>query len=129
MYGGKSRETLTPHIIQSIGWTFIGVYERPPIYATMEDNKRSSSSMELRRKAGLNRIQVAVALGVAERTLAKWEQGTQEPHLPPWKIKLWAQLYQCSTDDLLSAFPPPEDNELVRQINTIHKHIQSLTTP
>jgi transcriptional regulator with XRE-family HTH domain len=68
---------------------------------------------------------VAMALGVAERTLTKWEQGAQEPHLPPWKIKLWAQLYQCTTDDLLSAFPPPQDNELVRQINMIYEHIQS----
>jgi DNA-binding XRE family transcriptional regulator len=127
MYGAISRQTLTPHIIQSTGRTFKGTFKRPPIYATMEDNKRSSSSMELRRKAGLNRTQVALVLGVAERTLAKWEQGTQEPHLPPWKIKLWAQLYQCSTDDLLSAFPAPQENELVKQINMIYDHIQSPT--
>ncbi len=127
MYGAISRQTLTPYIIQSIGRAFKGTFERPPIYATMEDTKIASSSMELRRKAGLNRTQVALALGVAERTLAKWEQGTQEPHLPPWKIKLWAQLYQCSADDLLSAFPPPQENELVKQINMIYEHIQSPT--
>jgi DNA-binding XRE family transcriptional regulator len=125
MYGLQSGKLYNPYIILSIGWTFTGTCERPPIYATMDDNKKASSSMELRRKAGLNRTQVAMALGVAERTLAKWEQGAQEPHLPPWKIKLWAQLYQCTTDDLLSAFPPPQDNELVRQINMIYEHIQS----
>jgi transcriptional regulator with XRE-family HTH domain len=91
----------------------------------MEDNKRSSSSMELRKRAGLSRAEVAMVLGVAEGTIAKWEQGKQEPHLPPWKMKLWLDLYQCSIDELSEAFPEPDDNDLNHRLQTIYARTQS----
>jgi transcriptional regulator with XRE-family HTH domain len=86
----------------------------------MEDSKRSTSSMELRKRAGLSRVQVAFVLGVAEGTVAKWEQGTQEPRLPPWKMKMWTDLYQCTIEELAEAFPPPLDDDLNERIKTIY---------
>jgi transcriptional regulator with XRE-family HTH domain len=78
----------------------------------MKDDKKSSSSMELRRKAGISRMQVATVLGVTQSTVAKWEQGAYEPHLPMRKIKVWAQLYECSVDELIEAFTPSDDSNL-----------------
>ena len=69
-------------------------------------------------------MQLAVALGVAEGSIAKWEQGKREPHLPLWKFRLWASICQCSLDELYAAFPPPEENDLVNQIQTIYAHMQ-----
>jgi DNA-binding XRE family transcriptional regulator len=76
----------------------------------MKDDKKTSSSMELRRKAGISRMQVANLLGVTQGTVAKWEQGAYEPHLPMRKIKVWAELYACSVDDLIDAFSPSSDD-------------------
>jgi DNA-binding XRE family transcriptional regulator len=90
----------------------------------MEDNKRSSISMDWRRKAGISRMELAIALGVTEDSIAKWEQGKREPHLPLWKFKLWASLCECSLDDLLMAFPPPIEHNLACQLQTIHSHMK-----
>jgi transcriptional regulator with XRE-family HTH domain len=78
----------------------------------MDKDKNASSSMELRRKAGISRMQVAIVLGVTQSTVAKWEQGAYEPHLPMRKIKVWANLYECSVDELIQAFSPSDDTNL-----------------
>ncbi len=70
-------------------------------------------------------MQVAVVLGVAEGTVAKWEQGKQEPRLPPWKMKTWTELYQCTIDDLAKAFPPPPDDDSRERIRTLYDRIQA----
>jgi DNA-binding XRE family transcriptional regulator len=90
----------------------------------MEDKERSSSSMELRKKAGISRMDLAIALGVAEGSIAKWEQGKREPHLPLWKFRLWASLCQCTLDELYAAFPAPEEHDLVNQLQTIYAHME-----
>jgi DNA-binding XRE family transcriptional regulator len=89
----------------------------------MEDNKRSSISMEWRRQAGISRMDLATALGVTEDSIAKWEQGKREPHLPLWKFKLWASLCGCSLDELLMAFPPPKEHHLATQLEIINTHM------
>lgn len=89
----------------------------------MEENKIASGLMELRRKAGISRMQLAVALDVSQESIAKWEQGKREPHLPLWKFKLWADLCGCTTDDLLQSFPPPQEHELVNQLKIIQEHM------
>jgi transcriptional regulator with XRE-family HTH domain len=71
----------------------------------MDSEKRSINSMELRKRAGLSRMQVAFALGVSEGTVAKWEQGKMEPHLPFWKVQILLELYNCTIQDLVLAFP------------------------
>jgi transcriptional regulator with XRE-family HTH domain len=76
----------------------------------MKDEKKASSSMELRRKAGISRMQVANVLGVTQSTVAKWEQGAYEPHLPMRKIKVWAELYACTVDELIDAFSPSSED-------------------
>jgi DNA-binding XRE family transcriptional regulator len=90
----------------------------------MEENKNAISLMSWRRKAGISRMQLAVALGVTEHSIAKWEQGKREPHLPLWKFKLWADLCQCSLDDLLESFAPPNNHELINQLKIIQEHMQ-----
>jgi transcriptional regulator with XRE-family HTH domain len=85
----------------------------------MEENERSRSSMELRKKAGLSRMQVAVALGVTESTVAKWEQGKQEPHLPPRRMKILMDLYQCDIEELIELFPQPSEKKTADQPRNI----------
>jgi putative transcriptional regulator len=90
----------------------------------MEESKRQTSSMELRKRAGLSRVEVAMVLGVAEGTVAKWEQGKQEPRLPPWKMKIWTDLYQCTIEELAEAFPAPADDDLSDRIQLIYDRMQ-----
>jgi DNA-binding XRE family transcriptional regulator len=90
----------------------------------MIDKEIASSSMELRKKAGISRMQLAVALDVAEGSIAKWEQGKREPHLPLWKFRLWASLCQCSLEDLYAAFPAPSNHQLADQLQVIYDHMQ-----
>jgi transcriptional regulator with XRE-family HTH domain len=90
----------------------------------MEENKRSSSLMNWRRSAGISRVQLAVALSVSAESIAKWEQGQREPHLPLWKYKLWADLCGCTLEDLLRSFPPPQEHELINQLKIIQEHMQ-----
>jgi transcriptional regulator with XRE-family HTH domain len=89
----------------------------------MEDNKRSTSSMDLRKRAGKSRMDVAVALGVTQATVAKWEQRVQEPHLPMWKIKRWAEIYGCPIDELISAFPPISSDDSATQQNKLDEEM------
>jgi DNA-binding transcriptional regulator YiaG len=119
MYWAAGWKLTTQDINQSKRWMCESRFAHLPLNATMEDIKRSINLMELRRKARLSRMQVAVALGVAEGTVAKWEQGKQEPHLPPWKMKVLIDLYQCSIEELVEIFPAPPDKDLFHQpINT-----------
>lgn len=73
--------------------------------------------MELRKKAGLSRTQVAAALGVSEGTVARWEQGKMEPHLPFWKTKIMLDLYQCTIEELAEAFMS-DDGERIPDIGS-----------
>jgi DNA-binding XRE family transcriptional regulator len=90
----------------------------------MEDDKKATSSMELRRKAGISRTELASALGVSKGTIDVWEQGKREPQLPLWKFQLWANLCECSLQELLGAFPPPHEHYLVNQLQTIYEDMQ-----
>ena len=94
----------------------------------MEDNKRSTSSMDLRKRAGKSRMEVAVALGVTQATVAKWEQRVQEPHLPMWKIKRWAEMYGCPIDELVSAFPPISSDDSATQKSKAGDEMQLSST-
>jgi DNA-binding XRE family transcriptional regulator len=96
-------------------WRYKSSLSSPPFDATMKDDKKASSSMELRRKAGISRMQVANVLGVTQSTVAKWEQGAYEPHLPMRKIKVWADLYACTVDELIEAFSPADDSNSTNQ--------------
>jgi DNA-binding XRE family transcriptional regulator len=90
----------------------------------MNNDKKATSSMELRRNAGISRTELASALGVSKGTIDVWEQGKREPQLPLWKFQLWANLCQCSLQELLAAFPPPQEHYLVNQLQTIYADMQ-----
>ena len=105
-------------------WGYKTSFASPPLYATMEDIKRSTSLMELRKNAGLSRMQVAIALGVTESTVAKWEQGKQEPHLPPRRMKVLMDLYQCSIEELIEIFPQPPEKKVSQQLSTEDRQMQ-----
>lgn len=77
----------------------------------MKDIRKSIQAMELRRKAGLSRAEVAVALGVVENTVARWEQGKMTPHLSFDKVEILMNLYSCSIEDLVDAFIPEARDE------------------
>ncbi len=68
-------------------------------------------------------MQLAIALEVTEDSIAKWEQGKREPHLPLWKFKLWANLCQCTIDELLASLPQPKEHQLINQLQAIHENM------
>jgi DNA-binding XRE family transcriptional regulator len=57
----------------------------------------------LRMNAGLTAQQVAQKLGVSESTVRNWDKGRTEPQLKLGQVRLLAELYQCSLDDLIAA--------------------------
>lgn len=72
-------------------------------------------------------MEVANVLGVTQSTVAKWEQGAYEPHLPMRKIKVWADLYACTVDELIEAFTPSDDNNLAGQPEKLEE-VSALST-
>ena len=47
-----------------------------------------SNLRELREKAGLTRIELAVRLGCRELTISRWEDGTVKRPMPPYLREL-----------------------------------------
>lgn len=60
--------------------------------------------MKLRHRVGLTQQDVAFALKVRPATISDWERGLRVPNLPPSKIKLMLEVYQCTLDELIEAF-------------------------
>lgn len=59
------------------------------------------SLKQLREKAGLRIMDVAVALGVTESSVRNWEHGRSVPRLEQARMLL--KLYDCSFDELCDA--------------------------
>ncbi|WP_199337080.1 helix-turn-helix domain-containing protein [Oscillatoria sp. FACHB-1407] len=70
--------------------------------------------MKLRQRIGLTQRQVAQALDIRQSTVSDWERGISIPNLPPSKIKLMLEIYQCSLDELIEAF---EDTKKRKKID------------
>lgn len=51
-----------------------------------------------RRKAGLNQIEAALAIGVTQPTISQWENGKVYPARD--KVVTVAEVYGCSIDEL-----------------------------
>ncbi len=64
----------------------------------------------LRKKQNLTQAQLGEALGVAQRTVASWEQETRQPDLDT--LVALAKFFQVSTDYLLGNSPPKNINPL-----------------
>jgi transcriptional regulator with XRE-family HTH domain len=60
--------------------------------------------VKLRQRVGLTQRQVAQALDVRQSTVSDWERGISVPNLPPSKVKLMLEIYQCTLDELIEAF-------------------------
>ncbi len=56
-----------------------------------------------RKKLGLTRRQVALAVGVVDSTVQKWEMGIHPPKLDPVQMRSLCQILQISLDDLADA--------------------------
>ncbi len=70
----------------------------------IEDQKREPlTPMYLRKRAGLTQRKVAQVLDIRPQTVGEWEKGGI-PHLPPSKMKLLCEVYDCTLDELIEAF-------------------------
>jgi transcriptional regulator with XRE-family HTH domain len=93
------------------------------IHATMAKERKSSLSMELRKKAGLSQTAVAAALGLTEISVRKWELGIHEPRLKLWQTQKLVEMYECDLKDLVVAFAPlPTDESQANQQQLIESH-------
>lgn len=52
-----------------------------------------------REKRGIKQFELADLLGVAKSTISMWETGERKPDIVT--LKKLAELFQCTTDDLL----------------------------
>lgn len=73
-------------------------------YTMPKDLEDQLTPMKLRQKVGLTQQEVAFRLGVRQGTISDWERRLRTPNLPPSKIKLMLEVYQCSLDELIEAF-------------------------
>jgi len=60
--------------------------------------------MNLRKVAGLTKVQLAAELGLSVRTINDWEQKRSPPKLVPSQLKQMMSVYQCTLDELIAAF-------------------------
>ena len=98
---------------------------------TMTDIKITENLTQLRAEKGVTQDDVAKALGVSNKTVSKWENGTSAPDLST--LVALAEYYNVSTDALLglsrdvksipvaisNACKGPERNELILKISEI----------
>jgi transcriptional regulator with XRE-family HTH domain len=69
-----------------------------------ESRDKPLTPMELRKRVGLTQRQIAQRLDIRQGTVSDWERGVATPHLPPSKLKLMLEVYECSIDELIEAF-------------------------
>jgi DNA-binding transcriptional regulator YiaG len=58
----------------------------------------------LREVVGLSKVQLAAQLGMSIRTINNWEQRRSQPKLTPSQFKQMMCVYQCTLDQLITAF-------------------------
>jgi len=63
---------------------------------------------ELRERAGMTQAQLADKLDVDVSTVCKWETGVNTPRVDG--ILKLADMFRCSTDELLGREPPRRDS-------------------
>lgn len=69
--------------------------------------KLQEKILYLRKKSGYSQEALAEKLGVSRQAVSKWENGDADPEIG--KLKLLAELFQVSTDWLLSDTEPVEE--------------------
>lgn len=64
-----------------------------------------------RKKLGLTRRQVALAVGVVDSTVQKWELGMHPPKLDPVQMQALCQILQVTLEELAAAAENPSATE------------------
>ena len=65
----------------------------------------------LLKSRGLTQRALALALGVTDRTVARWCAGENAPLLYPWQYATACELLQCTPAEFAEFFPEPESAE------------------
>lgn len=74
----------------------------------MYECKIAEKLAELRNAKGVTQDDVAQAIGVSNKTVSKWENGTSMPDLP--MLVMLAEYYEVTTDALLGLSEPKKKN-------------------
>lgn len=75
----------------------------------------------LRKKSGYSQESLAEKLGVSRQAVSKWENGDADPEIG--KLRLLAQLFQVSTDWLLSEEEPVEREARQAERSSYNQHL------
>ena len=70
------------------------------------------SPVELRQRAGLTQMQVAIALGKQPSTISDWERGVKSPRLSFTEVLKLMAVYKCSLQELAIAFDRTDPDDL-----------------
>jgi transcriptional regulator with XRE-family HTH domain len=74
----------------------------------MYECKIAEKLAELRNAKGVTQDDVAQAIGISNKTVSKWENGTSMPDLP--MLVMLAEYYEVTTDALLGLSEPKKMN-------------------
>jgi len=69
----------------------------------MPEASNQVTLMELRNRAGLTRRQVAMELGVTEKTIYVWETSSNPPRLTVAQVQRLIEMLNCSMAELVEA--------------------------
>ncbi|EDX73945.1 helix-turn-helix transcriptional regulator [Coleofasciculus chthonoplastes] len=69
----------------------------------MTEASNQVTLMELRNRAGLTRRQVAMELGVTEKTIYVWETSSNPPRLTVAQVQRLIEMLNCSMAELVEA--------------------------
>ncbi|MEQ8538870.1 MAG: helix-turn-helix transcriptional regulator [Coleofasciculus sp. D1-CHI-01] len=69
----------------------------------MTEASNQVTLMELRNRAGLTRRQVAMELGVTEKTIYVWETSSNPPRLTVAQVQRLLEMLNCSMAELVEA--------------------------
>lgn len=69
----------------------------------MTEESNQVTLMELRKRLGLTRRQLAIAVGLTEKTIYIWETKPIEPRMTVVQVKKLMEALDCSIDELIEA--------------------------
>lgn len=98
--------------------SFLGIfalaYVRRRIRTYMLQDQGPLSPVQLRLRAGLTQMEVAIALGKQPSTISDWERGVKRPRLSFTETLKLMVVYQCSLQELAIAFDRTDPDDLPR---------------
>lgn len=75
-----------------------------------KEGKQIKKPVNLRTRLNLSQEEIAarlkeVKLPSSVSTVSKWECGAAVPKLYPWQFRLLCEVYECTLEELVDAFP------------------------